>query len=150
LGSLLFTEVEMKALMLSSLVWVVLAATSLGRIGDDEKEIEALYGKAAKVLGEKGSVRQVGYTAGAIAVVVDYVNGISRREGFAKPDTSALTPDEIQQILGVSAADKTTWKEEPGKGGDKTWKRSDDKAIAILPARGTFLVVQDVAYVQPE
>jgi len=129
---------------------VAIAASAFARIGDDEKQIEALFGKAAKVLGEKGSVRQVGYTAGAIAVVVDFVNGISRREGFAKPDTSALTPDEIQQILAVSAASNTTWKEEPGKEGDKTWKRSDDKAIAILPARGTFLVVQDVAYVQPE
>ena len=131
-------------------IWIALAAAAFARIGDDEKQIEAVYGKAAKVLGEKGSVRQVGYTAGALAVVVDFVNGISRREGFAKPDTSALTPDEIQQILAVSAADNTTWKEETGKEGDKTWKRSDNQAVAILPARGTFLVVQDVAYVQPE
>jgi hypothetical protein len=130
-------------------IWFAFAATAFCRIGDDEKQIEAVYGKAAKVLGEKGNVRQVGYTAGALAVVVDFVNGISRREGFAKPDTPALTPDEIQQILAVSAADNTTWKEEPGKEGDKTWKRSDNKAVAILPARGTFLVVQDVAYVQP-
>ena len=140
----------MKTFSFVTSLWMALTAAALGHIGDDEKQIEALYGKAAKVLGEKGSMRQVGYTAGAIAVVVDYVNGVSRREGFAKPDTSPLTPDEIQQILAVSAADNTTWKEEPGKEGDKTWKRSDDKAIAILPARGTFLVVQDVAYVQPE
>jgi hypothetical protein len=139
----------MKALTFTGLLWIVLAASSFARIGDDEKQIEAVYGKAAKVLGEKGSVRQVGYTAGALAVVVDFVNGISRREGFAKPDTSALTPDEIQQILAVSAADNTPWKEVPGKEGDKTWKRSDNKVVAILPARGTFLVVQDVAYVQP-
>jgi len=129
---------------------VSMTAAAFARIGDDEKQIEAVYGKAAKVVDEKGSVRQVGYTAGAFAVVVDFLNGISRREGFAKPDTSALTTGEIQQILAVSAAANTTWKEEPGKEGDKTWKRSDDKAVAILPARGTFLVVQDVAYVQPE
>ena len=140
----------MKTFVFVIAISIGFAGAAFARIGDDEKQIEALYGKAAKVLGEKGSVRQVGYTAGAIAVVVDYVNGISRREGFAKPDTSALTPAEIQQILAISAAENTTWKEEPGKEGDKTWRRSDNKAIAILPARGTFLVVQDVAYVQPE
>ena len=131
-------------------IWIALAAAAFARIGDDEKKIEAVYGKAAKVLGERAGVRQVGYAAGAFAVVVDFVNGISRRESFAKPDTSALKPDEIQQILNVSAAENTTWKEEEGKEGDKTWKRSDNQVIAALPARGTFLVVQDVSYVQPE
>jgi hypothetical protein len=140
----------MKTLSFVITIWLTFTATAFCRIGDDEKQIETLYGKAGKVLGEKESVRQVGYTAGAFAVVVDFLNGISRREGFAKPDTSPLTPDEIHQILNVSAANNTTWKEEPGKAGDKTWKRSDDKAIAILPARGTFLVVQDVTYAQPE
>jgi hypothetical protein len=140
----------MKALAFIFLVWAALAVTSFARIGEDEKEIEARYGQAAKVLGENGSVRQVAYAAGAIAIVVDFVNGISQREGFAKPNTSALAADEIQQILAVSAAENTTWKEEPGKQGDKTWKRSDNKVIAVLPARGTFLVVQDVAYVQPK
>jgi len=127
-----------------------MVAAAFARIGDDEKQIEALYGKVAKVLEEKDSARKVGYTAGAFAVAVDFVNGFSRREGFAKPDTSMLTAEEIQQILNVSAADNTTWKEEPGKAGDRTWRRSDNKAIAFLPARGTFLVVQDVTYVPPE
>ena len=131
-------------------IWIALAATAIARIGDDEKEIEAIYGKPAKVLNEKGSMRQVGYTAGAFAVVVDFVNGISRREGFAKPDTSSLGDEEIKQILNVSAADNTTWKETPAHGGDRAWQRSDSKAQAFLPARGTFLVVQDVAYVAPE
>jgi hypothetical protein len=139
----------MKTLAFTFFASAVLAVTAFARIGDDEKQIEAIYGKAAKVLGEKGDVRQVGYTAGSLAVIVDFVNGVSQREGFAKPNTAPLTPEEIQQILAASAADNTTWKEEPGKEGDKTWKRSDNKAIAILPARGTFLVVQDVAYVQP-
>jgi hypothetical protein len=129
---------------------VTLTAAAFARIGDDEAKIEALYGKAAKVLNEKETFRQVGYTAGAFAVVVDFVNGVSRREGFAKPDTSMLTAQEIEQILSVSAADGTTWKEEPGQAGDKKWSRSDNKAVAIFPARQTFLVVQDVAYVQQQ
>ncbi|HME89690.1 MAG TPA: hypothetical protein VKE30_10820 [Chthoniobacterales bacterium] len=140
----------MKTFSFVVVVWAACAPAALARIGDDEKQIEAIYGKAAKVLEEKGSVRKVGYTAGAFAVVVDFVNGISRREGFAKPDTSLLKDEEIQQILNVGAAENTTWKEEPGKAGDRTWKRSDNKAEAFLPARGTYLVVKDVTYVQPE
>ncbi|HVI82283.1 MAG TPA: hypothetical protein VM717_06025 [Chthoniobacterales bacterium] len=140
----------MKVLAFTIALSVACAATGLARVGDDEKQIESLYGKAAKVLDEKGNFRQAGYTAGAFAVVVDFVNGISRREGFAKPDTSPLTPEDIQQILSVSAANGTTWKETVGQAGDKKWDRSDNKAVAIFPARGTYLVVQDVAYVQPE
>ena len=131
-------------------VWFGLAAAAFARIGDDEKQIEAIYGKPAKVLDEKGGIRKVGYTAGSFAVVVDFVSGISRREGFAKPDTSALSDEEIKQVLNVSAADNTTWKESPGKAGDRTWQRSDNKAEAFLPARGTFLVVQDPTYAQQE
>ena len=129
---------------------ITLTAAAFGRIGDDEKQIESLYGKAAKVLNEKGSLRQVGYTAGAFAVMVDFVNGISRREGFAKPDTSMLTPQDIEQILSVSAAEGMTWKEAPGQAGDKKWNRSDNKAVAIFPGRQTLFIVQDVAYVQTE
>jgi len=123
--------------------------SGFGRIGDDEKQIEAIYGKPAKVLEETGSMRRVGYTAGAFAVVVDFLNGISRREGFTKPDTSQLNDEEIKQILNVSAAQDITWKEMPGKQGDRAWQRSDNKAEAFLPARGTFFVVQDVTFVQP-
>ena len=126
-----------------------LAATAFARIGEDEKQIEARYGKAGKVLEETSSTRKVGYMAGAFAVVVDFQNGISRREGFAKPDTSRLSDEEIKQILNVSAVENTTWTEGPGKQGDRAWQRSDGKAQAFLPARGTFLVIQDVTFVQP-
>ena len=140
----------MKALTLAIAFSLGFSASGLARIGDDEKQIESIYGKAAKVLAENGNNRQVAYAAGAFAVVVDFVNGISRREGFAKPDASALKPEEIQQILSASAANGTTWKETAGSAGDKKWDRSDKKAVAVFPARGTYLVIQEVAYVQPD
>lgn len=140
----------MKKVSISILVFIFGAAAAFARIGDDEKQIESIYGKAAKVLNERGSFRQVGYTAGAFAVAVDFINGISRREGFAKPDTSMLTQQEIDQILGASAPEGTTWKEAPASAGDKKWTRSDNKVVAVFPARQTFLIVQDVAYKQPE
>ena len=141
---------NMKAFSFGITISMAVATTAFGRIGDDEKQIEAIYGKPAKVLEEKENVRKVGYAVGAVAVIVDFVNGISRREAFAKADTSAIKDDEIQQMLNVSAAENTTWKEEPGKQGDRTWKRSDNKAVAIFPARQTFLYVQDPGYAQPE
>ncbi|PYK30416.1 MAG: hypothetical protein DME57_06920 [Verrucomicrobia bacterium] len=102
------------------------------------------------MLEEKGDVRKVGYTIGVMAVVIDFVGGISRREGFAKADTSALKENEIQQILDISAAPNTTWKEDPAVQGDKKWKRSDGQVEAFFPARQTYLVVQDVRWVPTE
>jgi hypothetical protein len=140
----------MKALTLTSLVWIILAATGFGRIGDDEKQIEALYGKPGKDLGTHGEVHEVGYISGGFMILVDFVNGISQREGFANPDTSTLTADAIKQILAVSAAEGTKWEEAPAAGEDRSWRRSDGKAIAIFPLQGKFLFVQDPNFVQPK
>jgi hypothetical protein len=132
----------MKAIILICILGTAFVANSFGKIGDDEKAIEAAYGKPAKVLQEKGELREVGYSVGAMAVVIDFVNGESRREGFAKADTSILKENEIQQILNFSAAPNTTWKEDAAIQGDRKWKRSDGKAEAFFPARQTYLVVQ--------
>jgi accessory colonization factor AcfC len=140
----------MKRLSFVIAISAALSVTAFAKIGDDEKQIESVYGKPAKVLEEKGSAKKVGYSAGQVAVVVDFVNGLSRREGFAKPDTSMFKEDEIKQILDVSAAQNTTWKEEAGKAGDRKWKRSDGKAEAFFPARQTYFVVQDVSFAPPE
>ena len=141
---------KMKALPLASFVWIILAATSFGLIGEDEKQIEARYGKAGKDLGTHGEVHEIGYAAGAMMILVDYVNGISQREAFAGADTSPLSAEAIKQILSVSAPEGTTWQEAPGKEGDKIWNRSDGKAVAMLPALGKFLFVQDPNFVQPK
>jgi hypothetical protein len=140
----------MKGLTITILLSMILAATGFARIGEDEKQIEARYGKAGKDLGNHGNVHEVGYISTGFAIVVDYVNGVSQREGFTKPDTAQLTPENIQQILNMSAAEGTKWEELPTKTGDITWSRSDNKAIAILPAQGNFLFVQDVGFVQPK
>ena len=139
---------------MKSLAWVMfvsvgLSATAFGRIGEDEKQIEARYGKAGKDLGSHGEVHEVGYIANGFMILVDYVNGISQREGFTKPDTSALSDQNIKDILEMSASQGTTWNQGESKTGDKTWNRSDQKAVAVLPAMGKFLFVQDVNFVQP-
>ena len=140
----------MKALTFASVVWIMLMATGFGRIGEDEKQIEARYGKAGKDLGTRGEIHEVGYMSGGFMIVVDFVNGISKREGFANPDTSALSADAIKQILAMSSADGTQWREQPAVGEDRSWRCSDNSAVAIFPAQGKFLFVQDVSFVQPK
>ena len=140
----------MKALTVTSLLWIFFAATGFGRIGEDEKQIEARYGKPGKDLGTHGDVHEVGYMSGGFMILVDFVKGISQREGFANPDTSPLTPEAIQQILAMSVAEGTKWQERTAPIGDRSWSRTDNKAVAIFPAQGKFLFVQDVNFVQPK
>jgi hypothetical protein len=140
----------MKALTITSVVWIALAATGFGRIGDDEKQIETLYGKPGRDLGTHGEVHELGYISGGFMIVVDFVNGISQREGFANPDTSRLSPPSVEQILRMSAPEGTSWQQKPVTGDDRSWRRSDGKVIAIFPAPGKFLFVQDATFIQPK
>ena len=128
---------------------MTLAATGFARIGEDEKQIETRYGKAGKDLGGHGEVRDVGYISNGFMIVVSFVNGISQREGFANPDTSPLSPQSVEEILRLSAPEGTSWQQALASGDDRSWRRSDNKAIAIFPALRKFLYVQDVSFVQP-
>lgn len=129
---------------------MTLAATGFARIGEDEKQIETRYGKAGKDLGGHGEVHDVGYVSNGFMIMVSFVNGISQREGFTKPDTSPMSDQNIKDILAISAAEGTSWQEGQAQGGDKMWNRSDQKAVAIFPSMGKFLFVQDVNFVQPK
>jgi hypothetical protein len=140
----------MKSFIFATFAWLALAITGFARIGEDPKQIEARYGQAGKDLGEHGDVHEVGYMSGGFLILVSYVSGISQREGFTNPDHAPLTPEAVQQILAMSAADGTKWVEKAGEGGDKTWARSDGKAVAIFPAMGKFIFVQDINFVQPK
>ena len=141
---------QMRTITLTLLAAIGATTSAFARIGEDEKQIEARYGKAGKDLGTHGEVHEVGYAAGGFMVLVDFVSGISQREGFANPDTSALTAGAIQQILAMSAAEGTRWQEGAVKDGDRVWNRSDNKAVAVFPSQGKFLFVQDVNFVQPK
>ena len=140
----------MKALMFTTLLWIGLAAPGFGRVGEDEKQIEASYGKPGKDLGTHGNVHELGYISGGYMILVDFVNGISQREGFANPDTSPLSPESVEEILRLSAPEGTSWKQAPASGDDRSWSRSDGKVVAIFPALRKFLFVQNVSFVQPK
>jgi hypothetical protein len=141
---------KMKPLLFVCVGLMIVAGNVFARIGEDEQQIKARYGEPGKDLGTHGEIHEVGYVAGGFLILVDFVNGISQREGFTKPDTSPLTDQNIKDILSMSAAEGTTWQEGTAKGGDKLWNRSDKKVLAIFPAIGKFLFVQDVNFVQPK
>jgi hypothetical protein len=142
---------NMKTISVTILGITAAAGVASARIGDDETQIEARYGKPGKDLGTQGGLHEVGYMANGFMILVDFVNGISQREGFANPDTSALKPEAVEQILIMSAVEGTKWQELSGaQAGDRSWRRSDGKVVAVFPTRGTFLFVQDVNFVQPK
>src|SRR6267378_8258108 len=111
--------------MFTTLLWIGLAAPSFGRVGEDEKQIEASYGKPGKDLGTHGNVHELGYMSDGYMILVYFVNGISQREGFSNPDTSPLSPQSVEQILRMSAPEGTSWKEAPARGDDRSWTRGD-------------------------
>lgn len=137
--------------LLSFAIFILMGATGTGfaGIGENEKQIEARYGKPAKIMSEKGNFRVVGYLSGGFMVLVDYVNGTCQREGFASPDTSPLSKNDVDQILVMTAGPGLTWEELPQKEGSRYWNRSDWKVIATLSADGKYLSVRDPAFVQP-
>jgi hypothetical protein len=131
-------------------LFLAFASSAFALIGEDAKQIEARYGKPMRVLTDRGNYREVGYAYAGFMLIVRFVDGISKSEGWARPDKSMLSPDAVRQILTISAPPSVTWRHLPPKEGDRFWERSDGKAKAILPAQGNFFIVQDPKFVEPE
>lgn len=139
----------MKAKILGSLLCGFLATAGYARVGENEQQVEARYGKPGKDMGTKSNVHQLGYFSGGFMILVDFVNGISQREGFANPDSSPLSDEAIEQILRMNIPEGQKWLGETSRG-EKEWQRSDGKAVASCPAPGLFVFVQDVNYNPPK
>ena len=118
-------------------------AAAVARVGEDAKQIEARYGKPQKLFAENGKFRDVSYWFERFILVVNFIDGISRREGFAFPDQTRLTDDAVKQILAMSAGEGVTWEEVEPKDGARFWRRSDGQAVAVFEADEKLLFVQD-------
>src|SRR5438067_10951164 len=116
---------QMRTITLTLLAAIGVATAAFGRVGEDEKQIEARYGKPGKDLGTKGQIHEIGYMSAGFTILVDFVYGISRREGFVNPDTSILSAVAINQLLSMSAADGTRWQDGQAVGDDRSWRGSD-------------------------
>jgi hypothetical protein len=125
-------------------------SSAFALIGEDAKQIEGRYGKPMRVVAEHGNYRHVGYASHGFMILVEFLDGISKGEEFARPDKSNLSSDVVKQILALSADKDQTWRDLPPKDGDRFWSRSDGKAMAIFPAQGNFFIVQDPNFVEPQ
>src|SRR5947199_8222398 len=63
------TKKKMKALTITSLLWLALVATGVGGIGEDEKQIEGRYGKTGKDRGTHGDVHDSGSLEGGVMIL---------------------------------------------------------------------------------
>lgn len=140
----------MRSLHFALIILIGATVTAAADIGENEQQIEARYGKPAKIMSERGNFRVLGYLSGGFMILVDFVNGTSQREGFASPDTSALSKDDVDRILAMTAPSGLKWEELPEKDGARYWNRSDWKAIATVSPDGRYFSVRDPNYVQPK
>ncbi|PYJ09282.1 MAG: hypothetical protein DMF06_10530 [Verrucomicrobia bacterium] len=124
-------------------------AAAVARVGEDEKQIEARYGKPQKTFSEKGKFRDVGYAFEGFVLAVTFIDGISRREGFALPNQTPMTDDSVKKILAVSAGEGATWQEVAPQDGARFWRRSDGAAVAVLEADQKLLSIQDGKFEDP-
>src|SRR5207244_804811 len=114
---------------------ISLITSAYARVGESVKQVEARYGKPQRVLHEHGSFRELGYGYRGFMVGVSYVSGVSKSEGFARPDTPRLSDSDVQQLLALSLAPGTSWKLASDQNGDRLWVRSDGKVVALLNAQ---------------
>ena len=138
----------MKTSLIITTFLALIATSAHARVGETVKQVEARYGKPQRVLHERGSFRELGYGYRGFMVGVSYVGGISKSEGFARPDTPRLSDAEVQQLLDLSLAPGMSWKRLADQSGDPFWVRSDGKVFALLSGH-KFLQVQEKGFHQP-
>jgi hypothetical protein len=118
------------------------------RIGENVKQIETRYGKPLRVLQERGNFRKLGYGYRGFMVAVSYVNGVSKSEGFARPDSPKLSEKEITDLLSLNLGPGMTWTLIPGEA-ERFWMRNDGRVVARLSER-KFLQVQEKNFQEPK
>ena len=137
-------------LPLIAIVLLSLPSAAIAMIGDNSRQIEARYGQPQRVMAERGNYREVAYVLGQFAILVKFIDGVSKKEGMSRLDLAPLPAGAVKELLDRSAPKSVRWQEvHPEEDSDRTWKRSDGKAKALLLHRN-FLVVQDVNYVPPK
>ncbi len=117
----------MKTLFLLCVLCALGVGSSFARIGENEAQIEARYGKALKDLEADipGTARRM-YAFKDYTICVTFIDGASEMELIGKKDEhTKLDPREIEAILALNAEPGQTWR----SAGD-FWIRADRKLTA--------------------
>jgi hypothetical protein len=129
-----------RSLILISILGVFLSSRTSAALGNDEGQIENLFGTPVKegVPDKKGITTNL-YEKGKYVILVQFLNHLSLAESYTRADQLELSQTEIDAFLEGSSNGRP-WTKDPNK---QAWERADHKAkawIATVGGRSTLLI----------
>ncbi len=129
-----------------------LAATmpiASARIGENEAEISARYGKSVGDIPTLAFGKVRGFSWNGYVVGVAFVGGVSSMEMFAKADQSEMTATETTNLLKFAGADE--WKAEPtGKPNWRRWRGENGELVALYDVVRHFLYINSKKFYEDQ
>ena len=129
-------------LILAAAIVTGISSEALGRIGQTEEQVTALFGKPI----DAGTPDKAGVTtnmyknpSGEYHALVQFLKGRSIAEAYSRVDGGKLSEKEMSIFLQGNSGGKQ-WIKDPGK---LAWERSDHRAKAwaeTLSGRPTLLI----------
>lgn len=135
----------MKPLLLTTLL-ALLAISAEARVGETIKQVEARYGKPQKIFIDRTDLRKVGYGYRGFMVIVYFSGGVSKRESFGLPGGRKISRQAASELLRLSTAPGTSWKEGHGDHGDILWISNQKRVVAALSQDADAFIVQDLRF----
>lgn len=136
--------VPARRILFGILTLVITVTSTAAKLGDNEGQINAAYGKLIQKLPRtEGSVSNL-YEKGDYIYMVVFRGGVSVFEMYARANQADLSSKEIATFLKANAAG-AEWVAVDNKGASREWKRSDHKAKASyfrLGGRPTLTVME--------
>ena len=116
-----------RSIALIFIACVIFSAPAFATLGDNENEIENLFGKPLKegAADKKGITTNV-YGKGSYVILVQFLNHLSLAESYTRTDKNELSQKEIDAFLEGSSNGRP-WEKDPSK---RAWERADHKAKA--------------------
>ncbi len=142
-------QLQMPRLLLAITLMLIFGPPGFARIGETEPQIEKRYGKPISKLTDDGPIRSRAYSSGGFLIVVEFENGVSQMEIFAKPDRSELSETEVTTLLEANK-DGFNWLGLPDEafGGHRSWCSTDKRSrVAYYDENIPNLVISNMDYV---
>jgi hypothetical protein len=129
-----------RSLVLILVLGVFFSAHAFAALGNDETEIENLFGTPLKqgAPDKKGITTNL-YQKGNYVILVQFLNHLSLAESYMRRDQHEFSQQEINAFLEGSSNGRP-WKKDPNK---QAWERADHKAKAwcvTVQERPTLLI----------
>lgn len=116
-----------RSLALTFIVCVIFSARAFAALGNNEIEIENLFGRPVKEgVPDKKSITTNVYGKGNYVILVQFLKHLSLAESYTRTDQKELSQEEIDAFLEGSSNGRP-WAKDPNK---LAWERSDHKASA--------------------